>query len=81
MFIDDVLPNFLQVTKTALDVAAEVSTPIDLQEIFLELTTRLMGKVAYDVSLMFSEVESATIYCLTAKSGLADRHDWIDAIF
>ena len=49
-FINEVLPPFLGDTKEYLDKASEEGTIIDLQHVFLELTTRLMGKMAYDVS-------------------------------
>lgn len=48
--VDDVLPVFIENTKKTLDVAAQTSAQVDLQEIFSEFTTRVMGKVAYDVS-------------------------------
>ena len=35
-----------------LDKAVQSRTRVDMQEIFLELTTRLMGIVAYDVCPM-----------------------------
>ena len=50
IFIDDVLPSILQDTQKMLDDVAAVRTRVDLQEVFLELTTRFMGKVAFDVS-------------------------------
>ena len=51
-FINDVLPPVLEDTKHDLDKDADTDVVIDLQEILLELTTRLMGKMAYDVSGM-----------------------------
>lgn len=48
-FIDDVLPPVLADTERALDDAAQRGTLIDLQGLLLELTTRLMGTMAYDV--------------------------------
>jgi cytochrome P450 len=50
-FIDDVLPPLLQDTKQGLDKASKERTVVDMQQTFLELTTRLMGSVAYDVCL------------------------------
>lgn len=49
MFIDDVLPPLLVDTEQVLDHAAWQRTQVDLQRVLLELTTRLMGNVAYDV--------------------------------
>jgi len=50
-FIDDVLPPILADAERSLDDAARERTQIDLQSVMLELTTRLMGKMAYDVRL------------------------------
>ena len=47
--MDDILPVFIKDTQNSLDAAALASTQIDLQKTLLELTTRVMGKVAYDV--------------------------------
>ena len=47
--MDDILPVFIKDTQKSLDAAALASTQIDLQKTFLELTTRVMGKAAYDV--------------------------------
>lgn len=44
------LPPIIEDTKKFLDKAAKEESLIDLQDVLLELTTRLMGKVAYDVS-------------------------------
>lgn len=38
-------------TEKVLDEAAQTDTSIDLQSMLLELTTRLMGNMAYDVRL------------------------------
>ena len=48
-FIDDVLPPLLGQMNARLEAAAAGNAVIDLQRVFLELTTRLMGKIAYDV--------------------------------
>lgn len=48
-FVDDVLPPILADTERTLDEAAREATMVDLQSILLELTTRLMGNMAYDV--------------------------------
>lgn len=49
-FIDGVLPSLLEDTKQTLNSASLDHRTIDMQETFLELTTRFMGNVAYDVS-------------------------------
>ena len=48
-FIDETLPPILQDTKHTLDEAALSGSQVDLQSVLLEMTTRLMGKIAYDV--------------------------------
>lgn len=48
-FIEDVLPPILADTERTLDQAAQQRQQIDLQSVLLELTTRLMGKTAYEV--------------------------------
>ncbi len=50
-FIDEILPPVLADTERTLDEAAQKSSQVDLQSILLELTTRLMGNMAYDVCL------------------------------
>ena len=49
-FINDILPPLLADTKRDLDEASSTGAAVDLQNMLLELTTRLMGKMAYDVS-------------------------------
>jgi hypothetical protein len=49
IFVNEVLPPFLTDTEKRLEEAASRSDPVDMQDVFLELTTRLMGKIAYDV--------------------------------
>ena len=48
-FINDVLPPQLEDTKLQLDAAYQTETILDMQNVLLELTTSLMGKMAYDV--------------------------------
>ena len=48
-FVDDLLPPILADTRKSFDDASLGTCLVDLQDVFLELTTRLMGKVAYDV--------------------------------
>lgn len=51
MFIDDILPPILSDAERSLGEAVQDGTIVDLQIILLELTIRLMGNMAYDVSL------------------------------
>lgn len=51
IFIEQILPHYLEETVAKkLDAAVKSSEQVDLQELFLDLTTRLMGVMAYDVS-------------------------------
>ena len=45
------LPHHLEDTEKRLVQAANGTDPIDMEAVFLELTTKLMGEMAYDVSL------------------------------
>ena len=50
LFIDQVLPPYLQNTEQRLEKAVKSENQReDLEDVFLELTTLLMGKMAYDV--------------------------------
>ena len=49
--IDVVLPPIVADTQRTLDAAVQNATLVDLQSVLLELTTRLMGNMAYDVRL------------------------------
>ena len=51
-FIDDTLPIFLKETNRHLDCAATSGQVVNLQDTLLELTTLLMGNIAYDVGLL-----------------------------
>ncbi|KAL8800626.1 MAG: hypothetical protein Q9182_005039 [Xanthomendoza sp. 2 TL-2023] len=55
-FIDEALPPILDDTERFLDHAVDRQAIVDIQEVCLELTTRLMGKVAYDVRQTFTIV-------------------------
>ena len=50
-FIDDILPSLLAELDLRLAHAERSNLSVDLQAELLELTTRLMGKIAYDVSV------------------------------
>lgn len=51
-FIDHALPPILDDTERFLDQALSRRDVVDMQHVFLDLTTRLMGKMAYDVRQM-----------------------------
>lgn len=46
---DVALPKYLDEMVTTLDHAAKTGELVDLEPVFLELTTQLMGRMAYDV--------------------------------
>jgi cytochrome P450 len=48
-FVNRVLPPYLKDMEKRLEDAASNTDPIDMQDVFLELTTRLMGEIAYNV--------------------------------
>ena len=48
-FIENVLPPIFADTEEYLDEASRNKTILDLQTVLLDLTTRLMGNMAYDV--------------------------------
>ena len=48
-FMDDMLPPLLRDMHRRLDTAARTGTVIDLESELLELTTHLMGRIAYNV--------------------------------
>ncbi|MCJ1251692.1 hypothetical protein MMC30_008927, partial [Trapelia coarctata] len=50
-FINDIVPPLLADTKRDLDDASRNGAVVDLQDVLLELTTRLMGKMAYDMDM------------------------------
>jgi cytochrome P450 len=54
---DVALPDYLDTTIDVLRSAAG-GTSIDLEEVFHELTTQLMGRMAYDVSFQLICSES-----------------------
>lgn len=49
--VDVVLPHHYAETRAYLHEAARENRVIDLQHVFLDFTTRLVGKLAYDVCL------------------------------
>lgn len=49
-FIDVVLPPFIRQLHKRLEIAAREGSVVDLQNELLQVTTGLMGRVAYDVS-------------------------------
>lgn len=60
IFLDEALPPILGDTERFLDGAVKGGEIVDMQEVFLELTTRLMGKMAYDVRCWLLDLHPAT---------------------
>ncbi|MCJ1392632.1 hypothetical protein MMC18_005502 [Xylographa bjoerkii] len=50
-FINDILPPLLADTRQALNGDLNNGAVVDLQNVLVELTTRLMGKMAYDMDM------------------------------
>jgi hypothetical protein len=48
-FVDDYLPAFLHETEEAFFRKVTHDQILDLEQVFVDLTTRFMGKLAYDV--------------------------------
>ena len=48
-FIEHVVPPIFKDTEKSLNDASRCEKVIDLQSVLLDLTTRLMGNMAYDV--------------------------------
>jgi len=49
--IEDVLPEAYTATQSYLRQCTEQKSVVDLQKVFLDLTTIVVGQMAYDVSL------------------------------
>lgn len=66
ILIENILPHYLEETvEKKLNAAVKSSEQVDLQELFLGLTTRLMGVMAYDVSGAFPHVHPSRIIIMT----------------
>lgn len=48
--VDEVLPDVYEKTRTVLSEAARDKTVVDMAKVFLDLTTAVVGEMAYDVS-------------------------------
>ncbi|KAI9820036.1 MAG: hypothetical protein M1827_006607 [Pycnora praestabilis] len=49
--VDEELPQFLKTTTCDLAKKAQGKMTVDLQDVFLQLTTRIMGKLAYNMDM------------------------------
>ena len=67
--IDNVLPPIVADTERTLDEAAQNGIVVDLQTVLLELTTRLMGNMAYDVRCIISHLSTHAFRTTTNVSG------------
>lgn len=68
-FIDSILPPLLDNTMARLKTAAESREVVDLQECLLDLTTRFMGKIAYDMDLTSEMSFSKAFELASAETG------------
>lgn len=50
LMVDEVLPEVYSQTRQRLTQASRDGSVVDLQQIFLDLTTTVVGHMAYDVS-------------------------------
>lgn len=74
LFIDQVLPPYLLNTEQRLEKAVKSENQReDLQDVFLELTTLLMGKMAYDVCAVISKKDRQLLVLLQLQ-GLTLPH-------
>lgn len=54
--VDVFLPRFICDVKRDLHLKAQSQKPLDLEVVFTDLTTRIMGVLAYDVSLFMIHI-------------------------
>jgi hypothetical protein len=59
-FIETVFPEAFVRTRARLSECAHSGSEIDLQDVFLELTTKAVGRMAYNVS--YFETNSSNFF-------------------
>ena len=65
------VPHFLKHTETHLRHQASVNAVVDLEAVFLDFTTRLMGRVAYDMHMTAASPFSRSFEF--ASAGIGER--------
>ena len=50
--VEDVLPDAYSKMKATLDIAVSTEATVDMQKLFLDLTTSVVGQMAYDASII-----------------------------
>lgn len=61
--VEDVLPDAYSKMKLALDKAIDDKATVDMQKLFLDLTTSVVGQMAYDASSNSIKFSSLTDCC------------------
>ncbi|KAF3916147.1 hypothetical protein AA313_de0203751 [Arthrobotrys entomopaga] len=70
VLVDEVFPVFWQRAKEELDEAADTGKVVDMEELYLEFTTRVMGRVAFGMDLSNSHPFSAAFDYASDLTGL-----------
>ncbi|KAF3922723.1 hypothetical protein ABW21_db0206383 [Orbilia brochopaga] len=70
VLVDDVFPKYWERARQELDEAAETGKVVDMEELFLEFTTRVMGRVAFGMDLSNSHPFSAAFDYASDLTGL-----------
>ncbi|KAK6529429.1 hypothetical protein TWF281_008605 [Arthrobotrys megalospora] len=68
--VDEVFPKFWERAREELDEAAETGKIVDMEELYLEFTTRVMGRVAFGMDLSNSHPFSAAFDYASDLTGL-----------
>ncbi|EPS44780.1 hypothetical protein H072_1233 [Dactylellina haptotyla CBS 200.50] len=70
VLVDEVFPKFWEKARDELNEAAETGRVVDMEELYLEFTTRVMGRVAFGMDLSNSHPFSAAFDYASDLTGL-----------
>ncbi|KAJ6259664.1 Cytochrome P450 [Drechslerella dactyloides] len=70
VLVDEVFPKYWERARQELDEAAETGKVVDMEELYLEFTTRVMGRVAFGMDLSNSHPFSAAFDYASDLTGL-----------
>ncbi|KAK6344303.1 hypothetical protein TWF696_007943 [Orbilia brochopaga] len=70
VLVDEVFPKYWEKARQELDEAADTGKVVDMEELFLEFTTRVMGRVAFGMDLSNSHPFSAAFDYASDLTGL-----------
>ncbi|RVD83189.1 uncharacterized protein DFL_007588 [Arthrobotrys flagrans] len=70
VLVDEVFPKFWEKARAELDEAAETGKVVDMEELYLEFTTRVMGRVAFGMDLSNSHPFSEAFDYASDLTGL-----------